>query len=197
MSEAESCHSTTCPGAAALHYTSEHHKAHVIEAAAVLYQWHPWFGRVVYIHKVIEHGAEQIFRCGLSEKQTERCMDVPAWMFDRAACHRNRRADAPQVELAALICLKALLGEVVNRACAVTAVVGARHPFGSRGDADATPQTSITNCSTRSVPTVEPSVTLAMPVGRCAGESDALNSADAQQTRSLQSTQSHRRRPGR
>jgi hypothetical protein len=59
---------------------------------------------MVYIGKVIEHGAEQIFLCGLSEKQTERCMDLPAWIFDRAACLRIRRADTPQVELAALIC---------------------------------------------------------------------------------------------
>jgi hypothetical protein len=104
-------------GAAVDGCTSERNKTHVTEAAEVLYPWHPWFGRVVYIHKVIEHGAEQIFRCGLSEKQTERCMDVPAWMFDRAACLRNRWADTPQVDLAALICLKALLAEVANREC--------------------------------------------------------------------------------
>lgn len=186
------------PGAGGGGCTSERRKTHVTETGEVLYPWHPWFGRVVYIHDVIERGGERILRCDLSEKPTARCMHIPAWMFDRAACLRIRRADRPQVELAALSCLKALLAEVANRASAVTVVVGARHPFENRGDADATPQSSITNCSTRSVSTVEPSVTrLAMPVGRGAGESDALDCADTQQTRGLQSSRPHRRRPRR
>ena len=92
---------------------------------------------MVYIHEVIERGGELIFRCDLGEKPTARCMNVPAWMFDRAACLRVRRADTPQVELAALICLKALLAEVANRTSTVTTVVGARHSFENRGDADA------------------------------------------------------------
>lgn len=150
------------------------------EAVEVLYQWHPWFGRIVYIHEVIERGAELIFRCDLGAKQTARCMHVPAWMFDRAACLRVRRADTPQVELAALICLKGLLAEVANRTSAVTTAVGARHRFEDRGDADAKPQSTITGRSTQPVPIVEPTVTgLATPVGRSARESDALNCADA------------------
>jgi hypothetical protein len=178
--------------------TSERRKTHVTEFLEVLYPWHPWFGRAVYIHEIIARGGERFFRCELGERPTARCMYVPAWMFDRAACLRLRRADTPQVELAALICLKALLAEIANRECAVAAVVGARHPLESRGDADATLQSSITNCSTQSVPTFETSVTrLAMPVRRCAGEGDALNRADAQQTAGLQSSQPHRRRPRR
>jgi hypothetical protein len=108
----------------------------VSETVEVLYPWHPWFGRVVYIHDVIERGSERIFRCNLSEKQTARCMDIPAWMFDRAACLRIRRADTPQVEVTALIGLKALLAEVVNRTFAATRVVGAMHRFENRGDAE-------------------------------------------------------------
>jgi len=178
--------------------TSERRKTHITETGEVLYPWHPWFGRVVYIHEVVERGGERILRCDLSEKQTARCMHIPAWMFDRAACLRIRRADRPQVELTALTCLKALLVGVGDRTSAVTTVVGARHPVENRGDADATPQSSITDRSTRSVPIVEPTVTrLAMPVGRCAGESDALNCADAQQTRGLQSSRPGRQRPRR
>ena len=174
--------------------TSERSKTHVTEALEVLYPWHPWFGGTVYIHEVIERGGERSFRCDLDAKQTARCMEVPAWMFDRAACLRVRHADVPQVEVTALGCLKALLAEVVNRTSATTAVVGARHPFEGRGDADATPQSSITNSSTRSVSSVESSVTrLAMPVGRGAGESDALDSADAQQSQSLRSSRPQRR----
>src|SRR5262249_23531975 len=113
----------------------------------------------VYIHEVIERRGERALRCDLAKSQTARCMDVPAWKFDRAACLRVRLTDTPQVEVTALGCLKALLAEVVNRTSATTAVVGAGHPFEGRGDADATPQSSITNSSTRSVPSVESSVT--------------------------------------
>jgi hypothetical protein len=134
----------------------------VTEALEVLYPWHPWFGRTVYIHEVIERGGERSFRCDLANSQTARCMDVPAWMFDRAACLRVRLTDTPQVEVTALGCLKALLAEVVNRTSATTAVVGAGHPFEGRGDADATPLSSITNSSTRSVPSVESPVTLVL-----------------------------------
>jgi hypothetical protein len=127
----------------------------VTESGEVLYPWHPWFGRVVYFHQLIELGREHILRCDLGEKPTARCMNVPAWMFDRAACLRVRRADTPQVELAALICLKALLAEVANRTYLVAAVVGARHSFENRGDADAAAEPSITNDPTRSVPSVK------------------------------------------
>lgn len=186
------------PGAGVRRCTSERHKTHVTEAVEVLYPWHSWFGRIVYIHEVIERGGERIFRCDLDERQTARCIHIPAWMFDRVACLRVRRADTPQVELAALICLKALLAEVANRTSAVTAVVGARHRFENRGDADAKPQSTITDRSTQSVPIVEPTVTgLAMPVGRSARERDTPNCADAQQTRGLQSSRPRRRRPRR
>jgi hypothetical protein len=110
-------------------YTSERCRTHVTETGEVLYAWHPWFGRVVYIHEVIERGGERIRRCDLSEKQTARCMHIPAWMFDRAACLRIRWADRPQVELTVHTCLKALLAGVGDRTSAVTTVVGARHPF--------------------------------------------------------------------
>jgi hypothetical protein len=39
--------------------TSERGKTHVTEALEVLYPWHPWFGRTVYIHEVIERGDER------------------------------------------------------------------------------------------------------------------------------------------
>jgi hypothetical protein len=185
-----------CPttGGSAPRCTSERGKAHVTEALGVLYPWHPWFGRTVYIHEVIERGDGRSFRCDLDTKQTARCMNVPAWMLDRAACLRVRLSDTPQVEVEALICLKALLAEGRNRTSAMAAVVGARHPLEGRGDADATPQASITNSSTRSAPSVESSISrLAMPVGRGAGESDALDSADAQPSQSLRSSRAQRR----
>jgi len=179
------------------YYTRGHRKTHVTESGEVLYPWHPWFGRVVYFHQLIELGREHILRCDLGEKPTARCTNVPAWMFDRAACLRVRRADTPQVELAALICLKALLAEVANRTSLVAAVVGARHSFENRGDADAAAEPSITNDPTRSVPSLKSATAqLARLAGRSAGESDASHRADAEPARARQSsgTQGRRRR---
>ncbi len=178
--------------------TTRRGKTHVTESLEVLYPWHPWFGRVVYIHEVIEHGEERIFRCDVGEKLTGRCLNVPAWMFDRAACLRVRWADMPRVNLVALARLKTLFSDVANRASVVGVVIGARHSFENRGDADAAPESSATNRSTQSVPIIGPSTGgVARPVVRCAGESYAPDSADAEQTRSLQSSRPPRRRSGR
>src|SRR5216684_84747 len=116
------------------------------------------------------------------------CLTVPAWMFDRAVCVRVRRAEGPRVELAALVRLRTLLAEVANRA-SVAAVIEARHCFDHRGDADAAPESSATNCPTRSVPLAESTkAQLARPVGRGAGESDASHRADAEPARARQSS---------
>jgi hypothetical protein len=100
------------------------------------------------------------------------CSIVPH-VFGSGAAMRNK------VALGALACLTALLAEVANRTSAATTVEGATHPLENRGDADATLQSSITDCSTRSVPIVEPTVTrLATPVGQGTGERDVLNGAE-------------------
>jgi hypothetical protein len=83
----------------------------VTEELEMLYPWHPWFGRQIYVHAVFEHADARIFACAIDSQQTARCLNVPAWMFDRAACVRMLRAETPQVELSALVRLKALLAE--------------------------------------------------------------------------------------
>ena len=49
-------HCAAAPGC-----TRGHRKTHVTESGEVLYPWHPWFGRVVYFHQLIELGREHIF----------------------------------------------------------------------------------------------------------------------------------------
>jgi hypothetical protein len=117
-------------------------KTHVTEGAEVLYPWHPWFGRVVHVHEVIERGGEHIFRCDVDEKLSGRCLDVPAWMFDRVACLGVRRVATPQVDLAGLARLKRLFVDAAGQASTPVAVIGARHSFENRGDADAAPQSA-------------------------------------------------------
>tara|TARA_R110002167_G_scaffold38412_17_gene119658 strand:- start:952 stop:1638 length:687 start_codon:yes stop_codon:yes gene_type:complete len=62
-----------------------------------LYPWHPWSGRQVHIHEVIEKGNVTVFRCSLSGHASDRWLEVPAWMFDRTADASWRIAAVPQV----------------------------------------------------------------------------------------------------
>jgi hypothetical protein len=114
-----------------------HSKTHVTESREVLYPWHPWFGQMIYIHKAAEERGGRIFHCDLANRPNARCLAVPAWMFDRAVCLGVRQSDTPQVELAALVRLRRLLAEIANQPSIADGVIGARHSFDHRGDADA------------------------------------------------------------
>ena len=73
------------PDAAATDYTRRRDNAHKIEELEVLYPWHPWFGRVVHVHEVIEQRAGGVLRCSLDGDASRRWRELPQWMFDRAA----------------------------------------------------------------------------------------------------------------
>ena len=45
----------------------------------VLYDWHPWAGRIVTVHSVLR----AIGRCSLTREATGLPLEVPLWMFDR------------------------------------------------------------------------------------------------------------------
>ena len=51
----------------------------------LLYPWHPWAGCLVHIHEVVEKAGREVFRCSLSGRASGRWLEIPAWMFDRAA----------------------------------------------------------------------------------------------------------------
>ena len=196
-SAAGSCRNTSGPDGGDSRCTSRIRKTHVTEKMEVLYPWHPWFGRQVYVHAIVERSDAHSFSCAIDSQQTVRCLGVPAWMFDRAACMRTRRAATPQVELAALVRLQTLLAETIERTASASTVVGARHSFANRGDADATPEPSITNRPTGSVPrSLSRSARLALPAGRSAGESDASHRADAEPAAARQSARPRGRRAG-
>src|SRR5271169_6283609 len=79
-------------GACAPHCTRRRDNAHKIEELEVLYQWHPWFGRVVHVHEVIEQRAGGVLRCSPDGDASRRWLELPQWMFDRAACLAIRMA---------------------------------------------------------------------------------------------------------
>ena len=98
-------------GACAPHCTRRRDNAHKIEELEVLYQWHPWFGRVVHVHEVIEQRAGGVLRCSPDGDASRRWLELPQWMFDRAACLAIRMAASPRVDTAALITLKTCLAD--------------------------------------------------------------------------------------
>ena len=94
--------------------TTERQNTHVTDRREVLYPWHPWFGRSVYVHSVVDKPGDAVFRCNLTGRRSDRLLEVPVWMFDRAACASCRRSGSAHVSLEAL---SALAGLVFDAAC--------------------------------------------------------------------------------
>jgi len=98
------------PSASASHCTTTFENAHRTVLREVLYRHHPWFGRRVCIHGTVDKAGYVFFRCTLEESQADRWLEVPAWMFDRAACPApGLLATQPYVSIEALAALSALL----------------------------------------------------------------------------------------
>lgn len=89
--------------------TTERQNTHVIDRREVLYRWHPWFGRSVYVHEVIDKPGVTVFRCNLPGSRSDRSLEVPVWMFDRAACAGCRGVDTAHVGLDTLTVLAELV----------------------------------------------------------------------------------------
>jgi hypothetical protein len=97
--------------------TRRRDNAHKIEEFEVLYPWHPWFGRVVHVHEVIENRAGGVLHCSPDGDASRRWLELPQWMFDRAACLAIRMAASPRVDTAALIALKTCLADASGGLC--------------------------------------------------------------------------------
>ena len=132
--------------------TIERHNAQKTEIRTVRYPWHPWHRRNVLIRESLVKNGLAVFRCSLEPAGCAAVsLEVPGWMFERAACCGLRRAERPMVDCAALLRLKELLS-----AAAGERVIEARHRSSpSQGDADATPGPVTSRRSTRSVPTCQ------------------------------------------
>ena len=75
----------------------------------VVYSWYPWCGRRVFVHEVTVKGHVRIFRCAATPDSAGRRLEIPDWMFERAACCGLRHAESPQADRAALEGLKSLI----------------------------------------------------------------------------------------
>src|SRR5450755_1190804 len=102
------------PSASASHYTTRRRNAHGITEYELLYPWHPWAGCLVHIHEVVEKAGREVFRCSLSGRASARWLEIPAWMFDRAARATWRVGATPYVDIAVLTALATLLQDVTS-----------------------------------------------------------------------------------
>ena len=96
-------------------YRTRFRNAHKTICREVLYRLHPWFGREVFIHATIDKTDGAVFQCSVAGSDVTRWLEVPVWMFDRAACAPDVRfSSVPVVSLQALCALSALLDQVLK-----------------------------------------------------------------------------------
>src|ERR1700737_2022965 len=123
--------------------TTRRRNAHGIAEYELLYPWHPWAGCLVHIHEVVEKAGREVFRCSLSGRASGRWLEIPAWMFDRAARAAWRVGAAPYVDIAVLTALATLLQEVTSVSGAPSQLRDSSAALGShdanRGDVHAAP----------------------------------------------------------
>src|SRR5258707_9047870 len=116
--------------ACAPHCTTRRRNAHGIAEHELLYPWHPWAGCLVHIHEVVEKAGGEVFRCSLSGQASGRRLEIPAWMFDRAARAAWRVGAAPYVDIAVLTALASLLQDVTSVFGRIIAIAGFRRSIG-------------------------------------------------------------------
>jgi len=134
--------------------TTQRRNAHRTVRREVLYPWHPWAGCTVQIHEVIEKASGDTVRCGFEAGAAGRCLELPAWMLDRAACFGMQLEVQPSVNTQALSVLVTLLAGVSRGRCSeppisIAPVLGAAQESRNqnRGETNATPAPSSSECS--------------------------------------------------
>jgi hypothetical protein len=130
--------------------TTRSHKTHISECHEVLYRWHPWSGRSVFVLLKFVRGSEPVFRCRLSEDDATTPLEIPAWMFDRATCSRMRLTVTPRVACEHLVALRTLLRACGTATRTLQGLQDQHRPLNTTGDADAT--TPLLGGDSRSVP---------------------------------------------
>jgi hypothetical protein len=95
--------------AAACDCTTQQQNTHITETRVILYPWHPWHGRAVWIVTTVTKNGQQLYRCALELPCMAQLLEVPRWMFDSMVCCRMQLAASPSVELNALLELKRVL----------------------------------------------------------------------------------------
>ena len=57
--------------------TTRRLNAHITSEQRVLYDWHPWAGRIVTVHSVLDKASDSVARCSLAREATGLPLEVP------------------------------------------------------------------------------------------------------------------------
>ncbi len=100
------------PSANVFHCTSRQQNAHITDTRELLYRWHCWYGRPVYIFGTVTRGEHVFLRCALDRGESGRLLEVPQWMFEATACCRMVLAATASVSVQTLRDLTRLMRAV-------------------------------------------------------------------------------------
>jgi hypothetical protein len=88
--------------------TTTRHKTYSTEFE-VHYPWHPWFGLKVTINRSCPRQGVVCVQVTLGQEGRLQSLEMPGWMFDRAACAAMPLADHPAVGIKHLRALREML----------------------------------------------------------------------------------------
>jgi len=158
--------------------SSRQRNTHSTESRQVRYPWHPWFARSVTVYEALTKGGHAICRCGFDDQQDGRSLEVPAWMFEPAACDHLRLTATAFVACPALIELKTALQTALR-----TDVLQASHQsLIAPGGADATSQTPMPSLATDPVSSAAIPAALSDAAAGHSGTDDSTARPAASQT---------------
>ena len=170
--------------------TTRQSKTHITDHREVCYRWHPCFGKCVGIKQGVNkvHGA--VFRCVIDAEEFPSTLEIPKWMFDRAACALMVNKVKPSVSVHALLDLQLLLQSASQN----DMLEEQRHFSKRKGDADDYPTSSTSRKSVKSVPCHSEVTAVAINTTRSTRECPSVDGVDAARS---SAPQRGRRRGGR
>jgi hypothetical protein len=164
--------------------TSRQPNTHSTEARELLYPWHPWHSRSVWIVETVSTESRAVFHCVTEQAApglARRSLAIPQWMFDAAVCQRVRMEATPSVNARALQELRHLLS--ASRAPARQVMLEAQHrSLSHEGGADAS-RCEVTPAEpTQAVPSDHHGSDLGRPASRDARANGTLARTPATRT---------------
>jgi hypothetical protein len=91
--------------------TTKQPNTHNTESRKLLYPWHPWHGRSVWIHQAMVKNGIAIFFCSLEKTAAARLLEIPQWMFDATACYGMHLTPTPAICIETILDLKRLVAQ--------------------------------------------------------------------------------------
>jgi hypothetical protein len=159
--------------------TTQQRHTHIRDLREILYCFHAWHGRAVWVHASLVRRGRAVAYCSL-EDENSRVLEVPLWMLDVAACSKTALSKLAFVSAESLRELKEILESASLRA-QLPATPETQHQYlqdakgaeGGTADATETEPTSVIYSSPMQS-------ALGRPVARHSTEDDAAAGAVTQ-----------------